>query len=45
MIAYVFSLNSFTPGVAHALPPYVEVPDELLFNSNGERENTEREAA
>ena len=45
VIAYVFSLNSFTPGVAHALPPYVEVPDELLFNSNGERENTEREAA
>ena len=45
VIAYVFGLNSFEPGKPQPLPPQVEVPDDLMFNSVGERVNISGEAA
>jgi len=45
VIAYVFGLNSFEPGMSQPLPPQVEVPDDLMFNSVGERVNISGEAA
>ena len=45
VIAYVFGLNSFNPHMAQPLPPEVEVPDDMVFDANGVRENADREAA
>ena len=44
VIAYVFSLNSFQPGMGHIRRPEVKVPENLLFDGEGKiqtRENQE----
>jgi flagellar biosynthetic protein FlhB len=45
VIAYVFNLNSFEPGVAQPQPPVVEVPDDMRFDSHGVVQKPEGEAA
>jgi len=45
IIAYVFNLNSFEPGSAQPQPPVVEVPDDMLFDSNGVVQTHEGEVA
>lgn len=45
VIAYVFHLNSFEPGREQAVRPRVEVPADMRFNSDGERDAIEGEIA
>jgi len=41
VIAYVFHLNSFEPGNGQVVRPVVDVPADMRFNSEGERDVAE----
>lgn len=44
IIAYVFSLNSFQPGMRAGAQPAVELPPEMRFDAQGHRESGPQEA-